>query len=54
MLSRLKQLVFRPVGCAALAMTALVSGCGGGGALTFQFPGPLRGRIPAHGKGKPG
>jgi hypothetical protein len=40
MLSRLKQLVFRPVGCAALAMTALVSGCGGGGALTFQFPGP--------------
>ena len=30
MLSRLKRLVSRPVGCAALTMTALVSGCGGG------------------------
>src|SRR6476620_6874549 len=29
MVSRLKRLVSRPVGCAALAMTALVSGCGG-------------------------
>ena len=28
MVSRLKRLVFRPVGCAALAMAALVSGCG--------------------------
>ena len=33
MLSRLKRLVSRPVGCAALAMTVLVSGCGGGGSL---------------------
>jgi lysozyme len=33
MLSRLKRLVFRPVGCAALAMTVLVSGCGGGSPL---------------------
>ena len=30
MLSRLKRLVSPPVGCAALAMTVLVSGCGGG------------------------
>ena len=30
MLSRLKRLVSRPIGCAALAMAALVSGCGGG------------------------
>ena len=28
MLSRLKRVIFRPVGCAALAMAALVSGCG--------------------------
>ena len=30
MLSRLKRLVFRPVGSVALMMTALVAGCGGG------------------------
>ena len=33
MLSRLKRLVSRPIGCAALAMAALVSGCGGAGPL---------------------
>jgi len=33
MLFRLKPLVYRPVGCAALAMTVLVSGCSGGGPL---------------------
>src|SRR5271169_5364327 len=33
MLSRLKRLVSRPVGCAALAIAALVSGCGGVGPL---------------------
>ena len=33
MVSRLKGLVSRPVLCAALAMAALVSGCGGGGQL---------------------
>ena len=31
MLSRLKRLVYRPVGCVAFAMAAFVSGCGGGG-----------------------
>src|SRR5271163_5135325 len=30
MLSRLKRLVSRPVGCAAVAMALLASGCGGG------------------------
>ena len=33
MLFRLKRLVSRPIGCAALAMAALVSGCGGAGPL---------------------
>lgn len=33
MLSRLKRVVFRPVGCAAVAMALLASGCGGGGPL---------------------
>ena len=33
MLSRLKRLVYWPVGCVALAMAAFVSGCGGGGPL---------------------
>ena len=33
MLSRLKRLSSRPIGCAALAMAALVSGCGGAGPL---------------------
>src|SRR5580704_14774787 len=33
MLSRLKRLVSRPFGCAALAMAALVSGCGAVGPL---------------------
>jgi lysozyme len=33
MLSRLKRLVSRPIGYAALAMAALVSGCGGAGPL---------------------
>jgi lysozyme len=33
MLSGLKRLVSRPIGCAALAMAALVSGCGGAGPL---------------------
>jgi lysozyme len=33
MLSELKRLVSRPVGCAALAIAALVSGCGGVGPL---------------------
>jgi lysozyme len=33
MLSRLKRVVYRPVGCVALAMAAFVSGCGGGGPL---------------------
>ena len=33
MQSRLERLVYRPVGCVALSMAALVSGCGGGGPL---------------------
>ena len=33
MRSRLKRLVSRPIGCVALAMAALVSGCGGPGPL---------------------
>ena len=43
MLSRLKRLVYRPVGRAALAIAALVSGCGGGGPLEFDlvFPGDV-------------
>ncbi len=37
MLSRLKRLVYWPVGCVALAMAAFVSGCGGGGPLEFDL-----------------
>ena len=36
MLSRLKRLVSRPVGCAAVAMALLASGCGGGGPLESE------------------
>ena len=36
MLSRLKRVVFRPVGYAAVAMALLASGCGGGGPLESE------------------